>query len=119
MTEQSAYRLEVREVGGVTVIEFLDRNLLDEELLQAVSDELNALVDNGTRRKLLVTLKNVDYLASAALGTLISFHKKVHGVGGRLVLCGMAPHINEVFTITRLDQYFTIVPDEQEALRSL
>jgi anti-sigma B factor antagonist len=119
MPEQSAGRLDITDVGDITVINFLDRNLLDEELLQAISDALNAQVDGRGRRKLLVSLKNVDYLASAALGTLISYHKKVHGAGGRLVLCGMAPHIHEVFAITRLDRYFTIVPEEQEALQSL
>jgi anti-sigma B factor antagonist len=119
MTEQSSCHLDVTDIGDATVVHFLDRNLLDEEMLQAISDELNALVDDRGRRKLVVSLKNVDYLASAALGTLISFHKRVQAAGGRLVLCDLAPHIHEVFVITRLDLYFTIVPEEQKALQVL
>jgi anti-anti-sigma factor len=119
MPEHSSCRLHVTDAGDVTVVRFLDRNLLDEEMLQDISDELNALVDDRGRRKLLVSLQNVDYLASAALGTLISFHKKIHAAGGRLVLCGLAPHIQEVFAITRLDLYFTIVAEEQKALQTL
>jgi anti-sigma B factor antagonist len=119
MPEQPPSRLDVTDKGDVTVVHFLDRNLLDEEMLQVIGDQLSALVDGQGRRKLLVSLKNVDYLASAALGMLISFHKKVRAAGGRLVLCGLAPHIHEVFAITRLDLYFTIVPEEQAALQAL
>ena len=111
-------RLEVEDVGDVTVVSFVDRKILDEQNIQVIGEQLFKLVDDDGRRKLLLNFGNVEYLSSAALGKLITLNKKVQSAGGRLILCNIDPQIFEVFEITKLDKFFNIQKEEQAALQS-
>ena len=111
-------RLEVEDVGDVTVVSFVDRKILDEQNIQVIGEQLFKLVDDDGRRKLLLNFGNVEYLSSAALGKLITLNKKVQSAGGRLILCNIDPQIFEVFEITKLDKFFNIQKEEQTALQA-
>src|SRR5579859_2511291 len=63
-------RLEVEHIGDVTVVNFVDRKILDEQNIQIIGDQLFGLVDTEGLRKLLLNFGNVEYLSSAALGKL-------------------------------------------------
>ena len=120
MNEESKprrWRLEVEDVGGVTVATFTDRKILDEQNIQVIGDQLFRLVDEKGRKDLVLNFANVEFMSSAALGKLMVLRKKVQEAGGKLVLCNIAPGIYEVFTITKLDKLLTICGDEQEALQ--
>jgi anti-sigma B factor antagonist len=111
-------RLEVEDIGDVTVINFVDRKILDEQNIQIIGEQLFSLVDQDGRRKLLLNFGNVEYLSSAALGKLITLNKKLQTAGGRLILCNIDPQIYEVFEITKLDKFFNIQKEEQAALQA-
>jgi len=111
-------RLEVEDIGDVTVVNFVDRKILDEQNIQIIGEQLFSLVDESGRRKILLNFHNVEYLSSAALGKLITLNKKINAVGGKLVLCEIDPQIYEVFEITKLDKFFNIQKEEQAALQS-
>jgi anti-sigma B factor antagonist len=111
-------RLEVEHIGDVTVVNFVDRKILDEQNIQIIGDQLFGLVDTEGLRKLLLNFGNVEYLSSAALGKLITLNKKLQAVGGRLILCNIDPQILEVFEITKLDKFFNIQKEEQAALQA-
>ena len=49
-----------------------------------------------------------------ALNKLIILDKKTKGIAGQLKLCFLKPEILEVFVITRLNQLFEIVEDEDK-----
>jgi anti-sigma B factor antagonist len=111
-------RLEVEDIGDITVVNFIDRKILDEQNIQKIGEDLFSLVDELGRRKILLNFGNVEYLSSAALGKFINLNKKVRAAGGKLVLCNIAQHIYEVFEITRLDKMFNIQKDEQGGLQA-
>src|SRR6195256_4586547 len=111
-------RLEVEDIGDVTVVNFTDRKILDEQNIQIIGEQLFSLVDESGRRKILLNFGNVEYLSSAALGKLITLNKKLQAAGGRLILCNIDPQIYEVFEITKLDRFFNIQKDEQGGLQA-
>lgn len=111
-------RLEVEDIGDVTVVNFTDRKILDEQNIQTIGEQLFSLVDELGRRKLLLNFGNVEYLSSAALGKLITLNKKLQSAGGKLVLCNIDPQIYEVFEITKLNKLLMIKKDEQEGLQA-
>ena len=111
-------RLELEEIGDVTVVSFVDRKILDEQNIQIIGDQLFNLVEEQGKRKILLNFGNVEYLSSAALGKLITLNKKVQAAKGRLILCNIDPQIYEVFEITRLDKFFNIEKEEQKALQA-
>jgi anti-sigma B factor antagonist len=110
-------RLEVEEIGDVTVVSFTDKKILDEQNIQIIGEQLFGLVDEQGKKKILLNFGNVEYMSSAALGKLITLNKKVQTSKGKLVLCNIDPQIREVFEITKLDKLFVIRGDEQEALQ--
>ncbi|MHB1033213.1 MAG: STAS domain-containing protein [Pirellulales bacterium] len=109
-------RLEVAEVGDVSVVRFLDRKILDEANIQELGQELFQLVEEEKRQSLLLNFSHVDFLSSAALGKLITLDKKVKAHGGTLKLSNIRPEIYEVFVITKLNKLFDIKDDEADAL---
>lgn len=110
-------RLEVEEIGDVTVVNFIDKKILDEQNIQRIGEDLFSLVDELGRRKILLNFSIVEYLSSAALGKFITLNKKVQAAGGKLVLCNIEPNIYEVFEITKLNKLFNIQKDEQAGLQ--
>jgi anti-sigma B factor antagonist len=111
-------RLEVEDVGDVTVVNFTDRKILDEQNTQLIGEQLFSLVDESGRKKILLNFGNVEYLSSAALGKLITLNKKLQAAGGKLILCNIDPQIYEVFEITKLNKLFNIHKEEQAALQA-
>src|ERR1700676_3398029 len=111
-------RLEVEDIGDITVVNFTDRKILDEQNIQLIGEQLFSLVDEAGRKKILLNFGNVEYLSSAALGKLITLNKKLQSVGGRLILCNIDPQIYEVFEITKLNKLFNIQKEEQAALQA-
>ncbi|MGE0757733.1 MAG: STAS domain-containing protein [Pirellulaceae bacterium] len=109
-------RLEVTEVGEVTVVKFHDRKILDAAAIEQLGGELFALVENEHRKNLLLNFSGVEFLSSAALNKLIILDKKVKTNGGRLKMCQVRPEIAEIFSITRLDKLFDIRDEEKTAL---
>lgn len=118
MASAGRRRLEVEDIGDVTVVNFTVRKILDEQNIQLIGDQLYSLVDEAGRKKILLNFSNVEYLSSAALAKLITLNKKLQAAGGRLILCNIDPQIREVFEITKLNKLFTIHDEEQAALQA-
>ena len=108
-------RLEVADVGEVTVVRFSDRKILDATAIEELGEELFSLVETENRKQLLLNFTGVEFLSSAALNKLIILDKKVKAYGGRLKMCQVRPEIAEIFAITRLDRLFDIRDDEKTA----
>ena len=108
-------RIDVADVGEVSVVQFKDRKILDESNIQEMGRELFELVEQK-RAKILLNFMNVEFLSSAALGKLITLDKKLKAAKGQLKLSNIRPEIYEVFAITRLNKLFDIHDDEADAL---
>jgi anti-sigma B factor antagonist len=109
-------RIVVSKVGDVTVVKFVDKKILDEANIQALGQELFALVEIDNRRSIVLNFTDVEFLSSAALGKLITLDRKVKAVKGRLKMSNIRPEILEVFQITKLNKVFDIRKDEPEAI---
>lgn len=115
MPDQPSH-LKITRSDSVHVVHFADRKILDELCITEIGDELNALVAKNAGIQLLISFRNVEHLSSAALGMLISLHKEIEKVTGRMHLSDIAPPIFEVFKMTRLNKLFAIYGTEKEAL---
>ena len=109
-------RLDIEEVGDVTIAKFIDKKILDEGNIQIIGNQLFGLVEEDDRRKIILDFSNVEYLSSAALGKLITMDKKVKAAKGKLRLCAVRPDIYEVFAITKLNKLFDMHEDQEKAL---
>ena len=113
----TAYRrLDVNEVGDVTVVRFRDHKIIEDINIQELGQEMFRLVETDGRHRLLLDFASVDFLSSAALGKLITLDKKMKAHGGILKLSNIRAEIYEVFAITKLNRLFDIRKDEADAL---
>ncbi len=112
-------RLEVSQIGDVTVVRFIDRRILDHANIEQIGKELFELVEDGGCKKLLLNFSDVEFFSSAALGRLVKLEKTLKKKGGSLVLSNIRPTIYDAFNITQLYKVFDIKEDEAEALAAL
>ncbi len=112
-------RLMIQRNGEITIIQFLDRNILDEANIQQIGEEIASIIDAAGDPKLVLSFDNVDHLSSAALGTLITINNKIRAKQGQLRLANINQQIYEVFTITKLDKLFNIDKSTGEAVEKL
>jgi anti-sigma B factor antagonist len=114
----AASRLRVGERDGITCIEFVDRNILDEANIQQIGEEIGEIIDAQAQPRVLISFDNVDHLSSAALGTLITINNKIRSKDGQLRLANIDKQIYEVFVITKLNKLFQIHETTEHALAS-
>ena len=112
-------RLDVSTEGDVTVVQLLDRKVLDEVCIMQIGEEINALVAAANPPKLVLDFANVGHMSSSALGMLITLHKRIRERAGELRLACIQPSIYEIFVITRLNEIFTICQTRQEAVAGI
>lgn len=68
-------------------------------------------------QRMVVNLSDVEYIDSSGIGSLVDIHRRLKREDRRLILVAPSERVASVLEITNLDQFFTIVSGEQEALR--
>jgi anti-sigma B factor antagonist len=91
---------------------------LHEEALQNIRDSLLACADEPGRSDLYLDFGNVAFLGSAALGTLVTLHKKLAADGLHLAVGNLRRQVREVFTVTHLDRLLDLRPVGRGAWRA-
>jgi len=71
-----------------------------------VDQLVKALVHRNAHARVVIDLHRLDIIDSAFVARLLSLNKLVHAAGGRLVLRGLCPLIQETFDHLRLNQAF-------------
>jgi anti-sigma B factor antagonist len=101
-----------KQADGVVVVLGGDIDLHHSPALHA------ALADVAGERpkRLVLDLREVPYMDSSGVGTLVEVFRRVRDYKGKLVLFGMNPRVRSVFEITKLDKFFTICEDQDQAL---
>lgn len=116
MSEPS--RLRVTDDDGITRIEFVDRNILDEANIRQIGEEIGQLIEDRETPRMLISFDNVDHMSSAALGALITINNKIKAKGGQLRLSDIDEQIYQVFVITKLYKLFEIHETSEQGLAS-
>jgi anti-sigma B factor antagonist len=80
-------------------------------------EEVVALVSSGATR-LVVDFKDVAFLDSSGLGALTSVLKRI-GHNGDMAICGLAPDVNQMFRMCRMDRVFKIYRDVDLAVQNM
>ncbi|MGG6239602.1 STAS domain-containing protein [Nodosilinea sp. AN01ver1] len=79
-----------------------------EEFRQSVED----LLQNGAEI-ILVDLKDITFIDSSGLGTLVVLLKKIRGLNRTLCICSMNDQVKMLFELTSMDRVFEIYENRQ------
>jgi anti-sigma B factor antagonist len=66
----------------------------------------------------IVDLREVTYMDSSGIATLVVAHGAAKKGAGRLVLVGLTDRVREVFKLARLESVFELAPTVEAALAS-
>ncbi len=108
--------LTVREADKVSIVD-IDGRIDSVEAANKLGDALKNCVSEG-KVKIVINLEKVDYMNSAALGSLISARKSTKEKDGGLKLASLQSFVMEVFKKSQLVQLFDIVDTVENAIKS-
>lgn len=80
----------------------------------------DVLMDEATkpaRRRVVVDLAGVGFMASAGLHALLTVNERVRAAGGSLIVACPQPVVARVLSLTGVDEEIPVVGDVGEALR--
>jgi anti-sigma B factor antagonist len=105
-----------RQVGSVTIVDVKGRLVFGEESAK-VREMIMELLSKG-RKQILLNLRDVEYIDSMGLGSLVGTLATVRKQGGELKLLNVNDRLTDIMQITRLYNVFDTSIDEREALKS-
>jgi len=110
--------MELREekVGGVSVVEVKGR--IDSATAPALAERLTANLEAANVRVVL-DLSRLEYISSAGFRILLIAAKRADETGSRLVLCGVAGKVRQLFDLGGFLDLFTIVGAREEGIAAV
>lgn len=108
--------VNIVEQGAVVLIEVKEERL-DAHNSGNLKTQMLSLFEDG-KHDLVIDLKEVRFVDSSGLGSLVSGFKNASARNGNLKLCGLQPQVKSMFELTRLHRVFEIFPTAEEALAS-
>ena len=104
-----------REKEGVTILDLSGKLAVGGA--SDLRERVNAETAAGHLQQLL-NLKDIEYIDSTGLGTMVICHMAVQKAGGTLKLANLNRRNLELVLLTKLSTVFQIFNDEQEAINS-
>jgi len=65
---------------------------------------------NAGEKQIILDFEDVDYISSAGLRVIVKAMKEIKQVEGKMCLCSVKDYIMEVFDVSGLAAFFTILP---------
>jgi anti-sigma B factor antagonist len=112
----SSSQTTTRQAGDVTIIDARGRIAFGEGVTK-LRETVASLVTGGSK-KVILNLKEVDYVDSSGMGEMVRSHMAIRKQGGQLKLANLSKMVNELLTATSMNKVFDIQPDEESARRS-
>ncbi|MDB5352197.1 MAG: hypothetical protein JWN86_3444 [Planctomycetota bacterium] len=110
--------LRIEVIQDVVVVTPLDPNLLQTAEPDVIREELSALIEGGSSRRVVLNLEHAGRLSNATLGLLVAFHLRLDRLGGALRLCQPHVRIAQFLEQIRLPILLDIFPTKEEAVLS-
>ena len=105
-----------REVEGVSVVDLRGKIAFGagNTLLRETVARLIAVGST----KVLLNLKEVDFIDSSGIGELVRCHMAIRKQGGQMKLASLSPVVNGLLVATSLNKVFVVERDEASAIQS-
>lgn len=117
--QHTATDMAVRHVGAITIVELLDRRMIDTARIEALGARVTDLINNANAAKLIINFEKVEYLSSTMLNVLIALDTAVKRKKGKLVLAHLDPELQKVFALMKLNKVMTICKTVDDAMSAM
>jgi stage II sporulation protein AA (anti-sigma F factor antagonist) len=75
-------------------------------------------VINSAAQRLVIDLAQLDYVSSSGLRVFLLAAKRLQATNGKLTLCGLQDHIQQVFDLAGFSSILSIYGSRDEAIKS-
>ncbi|MDP8299663.1 MAG: STAS domain-containing protein [Candidatus Tantalella remota] len=106
-------QINMEDMNGVTIVRM--NGDIDINSAPDVKKSFDTTVSEK-KDKVVINLKEVGYVDSSGLATLVEILKNLRSYGGKLKLTNLSAKVKGLFEITKLDKLFDIVPEEEDAV---
>ncbi|MDH5719494.1 MAG: STAS domain-containing protein [Spirochaetia bacterium] len=83
-----------------------------------LADELESYLHQMEAPKIIVDLKKVPFINSAALGIFLNIFREVEKKNGRFGLCSLTSDVENLLEITKLESVLEIFRNQEDAFDS-
>jgi len=109
-------QIVARAINGWTILDLSGD--IDLANSPAMRKALLGEIKEKRTPKVFLNLKNVRYIDSSGIASLVEGLKASRDQGSRLILYGLNKTVREVMQLSRLQKIFEIYEDEEHALAS-
>jgi len=106
--------VQVNEQDGVVILRLSGH--VNEMAADAVSKQLDLVLDQQERTRIIFDLTNVVFMGSSVLGQIMRAYRAVKGKEGYVRIVNPQPLIADLFELTKLDRLLTIHPSVEDAM---
>jgi anti-sigma B factor antagonist len=110
-----AFEIEAKD--SVTVFQLSGRLISHESIQELIGNAEKNL--NATKNSIICDCSKLEYCNSSGLNLFVRLLTKTRNVGGDCIIVGMNGSVQKLFELSKLNQIFTLVASEEEALARL
>jgi anti-sigma B factor antagonist len=108
-------RMSTRTLEGALVVDCSGRLTFGEESASLRDMVKKLIVDSPA---IVMNLREVNYIDSGGLGTLVSLYTTARNAGGSVKLASLSQRVGDLLQVTKLLTIFEVFDDEEAAARS-
>jgi anti-sigma B factor antagonist len=108
-------KLSSRVVDGVFIVDCNGRIVFGEEASAVREFVKTALVQH---KQIVLNLRNVSYIDSGGLGTMVGLYTSAHAAGGDVKLAQLTDRVGQLLQVTKLVTVFETFETEEAAVKS-
>jgi anti-sigma B factor antagonist len=108
-------RMSTRAMEGVLVVDCSGRVVFGEESATLRDIVKKLLAENPN---VVMNLREVNYIDSGGLGTLVSLYTSARSAGGAVKLASLSQRVGDLLQVTKLLTIFEVFDDEETAAKS-
>ncbi|HEU5403812.1 MAG TPA: STAS domain-containing protein [Terriglobales bacterium] len=108
-------KLSSRVVNDVLIVDCNGRIVFGEEA-GAIRDFVKSAL--AQHKQIVLNLKNVAYIDSGGLGTLVGLYTSAHSAGGDIRLSHLTERVGQLLQVTKLVTVFASFDNDEAAVKS-
>jgi anti-anti-sigma factor len=107
----------IKETHGDVIVEVVGLSRATLKEAETFKQTLSNDIETGAR-KIVVDLRECEFIDSTFLGALVVSLKRLTGLGGDLRLVGFQPAVHSMFELTRMYRVFEAFDSKEDAIHS-
>jgi anti-sigma B factor antagonist len=108
-------KLTARTVEGIAVLDCAGRVVFGDECFE-LRDTVKGMLEQSPN--LVLNLREVTYVDSGGLGTLVGLYTSARNANGNMKLAGLNQRVIELLQVTKLLTVFETFPNKIDAVKS-